>query len=336
MGNRNRGVAGLALAMVLAVMTFLPGAVALEPATFEFTYQGHLTFGGTVVNGTREMKFRLYDAATGGSQVGPEITVPAVVVSEGKFSAKLNFGSSPFRGQARWLEISVSGSIGPPYVVLAPRQALTATPYAAYALYSGITASIDAQFSQDDRSGWTHTEVLGDDTCFLNIPLGFTFTGWGLSINSVSVSSNGLLFFGSGCSNSFNNTALPTGISNDPILAFFWDDLDDFGAGEYFEYATFGSPGGRVFNLYYRNRLHSPVCGADAINLMVSIHEGSNLIRVTYSGFSTCANMRGAGATIGLQGPGGAGADAFMVSYNAPILDDNAPRQSVSFQPPRQ
>jgi len=109
---------------------------------------------------------------------------------------------------------------------------------------NGIKASINMSFSVDDRLAWTHTEALSDDLCFSNIPLGFTFNGLGASVSSISLSSNGLLFFGQNCNSAFNNLQLPANISPDPFLAFFWDDLKDQGPGEYFEYATLGSAPG--------------------------------------------------------------------------------------------
>lgn len=405
-----------ASSLVALALGLMVGSVARadEPASAAFTYQGQLRSGSALVEGTRNMKFRLYDAATGGVQVGPELIATNVAVTGGRFTVLLNFGASPFAGQARWIEIDVSNPSGPPYTTLAPRQAMTATPYALYALNgpagpagpqgpqgpqgvmgpqgpqgttgpqgamgpqgpqgatgatgpqgdqgpqgaTGATGaqgpqgptgptgpqgptgpvrtvvSVDAQFSQNDRAGWTHVEALGDDTCFSSIPLGFTFTGWGRADTSVSVSSNGCLFFGNACSSSFSNSSLPTFISPDPVLAFFWDDLFDYGTNEYLEYATFGTAPGRVFNLYFRNRLLSTACGTDAVNVMISVHETSNLVRVTYSGMSGCLQMRGGAATVGLQGPNGT--DASLVSFNAPILDNDAPRQSVSFQPPQQ
>jgi hypothetical protein len=193
------------------------------------------------------------------------------------------------------------------------------------------------QFSQDDRSGWSHIETVGDDACWNNIPLGFTFTGWARNISTVSVSSNGVLFFGQNCSTDWNNVSLPSNITSDPALFYFWDDLDDFGSGEYIEYNTSGNAGGRVFNMYVRSRFHDQsVCGSNPINLMLSVHEGSNLVKVSYSGFSGCSNVRGASATFGMQGPGGAAAKAFIVGFNSPIMDDNGFAQSMSFMPPKQ
>lgn len=187
------------------------------------------------------------------------------------------------------------------------------------------------QFSVDDRSGWTHIEALGDDSCFLDVPLGFTFNGFGASTESISLSSNGVLFFGQNCSTAFANSALPALISTDAFLAYFWDDLSDSGSGEYFEYATLGSPQGRVFNLFARLRPLAPDCGTDVQQVMIQIHEQSNVVNVTYRGFSGCALLRGSAATIGLQSAGGS--NAVIAGFNSPILDDDAAHQSMSFQP---
>jgi hypothetical protein len=77
------------------------------------------------------MTFQLYDAGTGGSQVGTPIT-RTVPVNDGLFTVALDFGSSVFTGDARWLGIQVKCPGDAAYVSLG-RQALTAAPYALYA-----------------------------------------------------------------------------------------------------------------------------------------------------------------------------------------------------------
>ena len=388
-----------------------------SPVTSTFTYQGELRSSGQLLTGSRDLRFRLFDAAAGGAQVGPELFASGVAVADGRFTVLLDFGNAAFANQARWLEVDVSnGPSGPPYTTLAPRQSITAAPVALYALNapagpqgavgpqgpqgaqglqgaiglqgfngapgpqgpqgpqgmqgipglngatgpqggpgpqgstgpqggtgpqgpagpSRIVTSVAANFSVDDRVGWTRVEVLGDDTCTSNIPLGFTYNAWGQAYTTVGVSSNGLLFFGGGCSSTFSNSSLPSFITSSPMLAFFWDDLEDFGLTEGLEYTTFGTASGRVFYLYYIQRLHTGACGTDPVKIMVAIHEATGLINVTYfAGPSGCAPIRGSNATIGLQGPGGSLAEASLVSFNVPIFDDNAPRQTVSFYPPR-
>ena len=126
-----------------------PQAVAQSPTGVSasqgsaFTYQGRLTDNGSPANGTYDFQFTLYDAATNGSQVGSPVTVEDVAVSDGLFTVQLDFGSSAFDGNARWLEIAVRpGNSTGSYTTLMPRQALMAVPYALYALktpWSGLT-----------------------------------------------------------------------------------------------------------------------------------------------------------------------------------------------------
>ena len=97
-----------------------------------FTYQGRLMDdSGNPLTGSYDFQFELYDAESDGGQVGSTVTVGDVAVSDGLFTVQLDFGSSAFTGNARWLEIGVrAGSSSGAYTILAPRQPLTATPYA--------------------------------------------------------------------------------------------------------------------------------------------------------------------------------------------------------------
>ena len=96
-----------------------------------FTYQGRLTDGGSPANGSYDFRFILYDDAVGGSQVGGIVTVDDHTVIEGLFTVLLDFGSSAFTGDARYLEVAVRpGASTGDYSILSPRQALTAAPYA--------------------------------------------------------------------------------------------------------------------------------------------------------------------------------------------------------------
>jgi trimeric autotransporter adhesin len=101
-----------------------------EPLGRAFSYQGRLTSGGAAANGHYDMQFALFDAATNGTQVGESVDLTSVPVTNGLFTVSLDFGGA-FDGQARWLEISLNPAGGEaPTVLLAPRQPVTATPYA--------------------------------------------------------------------------------------------------------------------------------------------------------------------------------------------------------------
>ncbi len=116
-----------------AVAALVMTCGAVHGQTSKFTYQGKLSDAGVPANGNYEIKFGLADALTGGS-VFSTLTKGPVNVADGVFTVELDYGTAPFIGFNRWIEISVrpSGSADP-FEVLSPRQALTSTPYAMHA-----------------------------------------------------------------------------------------------------------------------------------------------------------------------------------------------------------
>ncbi|MDA0244537.1 MAG: hypothetical protein OT477_14055 [Chloroflexi bacterium] len=103
-----------------------------------FTYQGQLTSGGTTVNDTCDFEFKLFDAASGGTQQGSTLTSSGVGVANGLFTVSLDFGAGHFLGQARWLEAAVRCPVGSGgFTTLSPRQALSPTPNALFAAGAG-------------------------------------------------------------------------------------------------------------------------------------------------------------------------------------------------------
>jgi len=120
-------------AVVVALMLATGIAMADQLGT-AFTYQGQLSSGGSPANGNFDFEFALYTAATGGT-AADTYDVSGIVVSEGLVNASVDFTDIPFNGQALWVEVRVrpGGTTGA-YTVLSPRQALTATPYALFAL----------------------------------------------------------------------------------------------------------------------------------------------------------------------------------------------------------
>lgn len=126
---------------LLAAATGAATAFAQAPLGTAFTYQGQLKESGSPAGGTYDLRFRLFDAAVGGSQVGAPDCVDSVIPVDGLFTVELDFGTAPFNGDARWLEIGVRSDATPAncgggaaYAVLTTRQPLTAVPYAMYAL----------------------------------------------------------------------------------------------------------------------------------------------------------------------------------------------------------
>lgn len=98
-----------------------------------FTYQGSLADSGNPANGAYDFEFKLYNAASTGTQVGSTVMKDDVTVAAGFFTVELDFGDH-FDGTAYWLEIGVRpGASSDGYQQILPRQPLTAVPYANYA-----------------------------------------------------------------------------------------------------------------------------------------------------------------------------------------------------------
>lgn len=97
-------------------------ASPMAHAEYPFSYQGQLASAGVPHNGPVEMTFRLWDAETGGSQVGGDIAQTAEVV-DGLFEVVLDFGPV-IDGSFQYLEIEVEGT------TLQPRQLILPVPIA--------------------------------------------------------------------------------------------------------------------------------------------------------------------------------------------------------------
>jgi len=123
--------------IVALVLTVLVSPAASQVTTI--TYQGVLKDAGSPITATdARLSFRLWDAETGGTQIGSDYVAYPVDVDTGIFTTQLDFGLTPFEdGAARWLEIGVDATGGTSYTWLSPRQPITAVPMALHAANAG-------------------------------------------------------------------------------------------------------------------------------------------------------------------------------------------------------
>jgi|GEM_PF-798525 len=147
--------------VVLLLLALSPGQAQegiQAPLGGAFTFQGYLSAAGAPIEDTCDFRFGLWNAAAGGAQVGPTLDQAEVAVEQGRFTVLLDFGSV-FDGTALWLETAVRCTGEPDYTTLAPRQALTAAPYALGAAWTGLY-SVPAGFADD-----VDNDVLGGLAC---------------------------------------------------------------------------------------------------------------------------------------------------------------------------
>ncbi|MFZ0826632.1 MAG: hypothetical protein WAO02_04340 [Verrucomicrobiia bacterium] len=94
-----------------------------------FTYQGRVSNSNSPASGTYDLTFKLWNASSGGAQVGATITATGTVITNGLFTQVLDFGSQ-FDGTSYWLELGVRTNGAVSFATLSPRQQLTPAPYA--------------------------------------------------------------------------------------------------------------------------------------------------------------------------------------------------------------
>jgi len=121
------------LACVLGIIVAL-AAPAARAQSYAFTYQGSLSNAGAPMTGTADLRFSLHDQAVGGASVGSLITILNNTLTDGRFTAELDFGNV-FNSAPRWLQIQVRAPAGSgSYTTLSPRQSISAAPMALFAL----------------------------------------------------------------------------------------------------------------------------------------------------------------------------------------------------------
>ncbi|MBK9188213.1 MAG: hypothetical protein IPM33_04580 [Phycisphaerales bacterium] len=132
-------------ALTLAVLTLSTSALA-QPLTTSFVYQGELRSAGTPITTPHDVRFSLWTAPAAGAQIGPVLCIDNLTPIDGRFSTPLDFGAV-FTGQRLYLQIETRSDTGlncaitSGFSALTPRQELTITPHAAYALSAGTAAT---------------------------------------------------------------------------------------------------------------------------------------------------------------------------------------------------
>jgi hypothetical protein len=160
----------------VAVLSVSCNALAQGTA---FTYQGRLNNGGSAANGIYDLRFAVFDIASGGTQQGSAVTNSAVNVSNALFTVVLDFGDQ-FPGTNRWLDVSVRTNGGGTFTPLTPRQQFTATPYAIMASNAtfAATATLAANATlaatatlANSVSGTNVTGIINDSHLSANVAL---------------------------------------------------------------------------------------------------------------------------------------------------------------------
>lgn len=154
--------------VVIPLTLLAHGDLAAQPLGSAITYQGQLKELGQPANGLYDLQACLFDTPSNPIPLACAPDLEDVPVEGGLFAITLDFGSAPFVGQQRHLELRVRpGSSGGAYTTLSPRQVLRPAPEAlrsnvsAAAPWSGLTG-VPNGFADaiDNDSGGTVTNVM--------------------------------------------------------------------------------------------------------------------------------------------------------------------------------
>lgn len=130
---------------LLALSVILFAALAAAAQTTAFSHQGKLPDEYNQPTGLYDLRFNLYDEASGMNSPlnATPIIVEDVQVTEGVFTVNLDFGNL-FNGNNRYLELSVrSGESSGSFTVVSPRLQIMSAPYTIRSL-SAATAEMAA------------------------------------------------------------------------------------------------------------------------------------------------------------------------------------------------
>lgn len=117
---------------LLLIISFLVLSHLTAPAqTTAFNFQGRLNNGGAAANGNYDLRFKLFDAITGGTDLGSIDRLNSPVIN-GVFGTVLDFGPLAFQSVGnRFIEISVRPAGSPnAFVILGSRQQILSVPFA--------------------------------------------------------------------------------------------------------------------------------------------------------------------------------------------------------------
>ncbi len=97
-----------ALPSPAAALTLSAGqSTPFAPAGSAFTFQGQLRKNGAPVSGICSASFALFDALTGGGQIGATVVSSTLQITGGLFAIVLDYGEDAFKGNGRWIETTV-------------------------------------------------------------------------------------------------------------------------------------------------------------------------------------------------------------------------------------
>jgi hypothetical protein len=157
------------------ISLLLLAAVEIASANLgtSLTYQGRLNAASGPANGLYDFTFQVFTNLSGGIPNDPPVTNAAVTVSNGLFTAVVDFGGRPENHNDAWLQLGVRTNGGGGFTVLSPRQPITSAPYTWFAdlASNAITAVTATTAGSVAPGGVTSSSIAAGSIMASNINL---------------------------------------------------------------------------------------------------------------------------------------------------------------------
>jgi hypothetical protein len=209
------------------------------------------------------------------------------------------------------VRLTPSGVVLQTPIPLTPGQTVQGAGYSA-ALFSTGTGNITSPTTgfQNITTGQGSPILTNTDDAFVQVPLGFNFTFFGVQYQSVFVTSNGLLSFSELPSDTgytdYAGSDLTTNVGpNRPLIAPLWDDWIVSNPGNVY-YATLGNAGNREFIAEW-NQVTGYPTSPNTVTFEVALFENDNHIEFRYQNvvagnfLTPDVHDNGENATIGIR-----------------------------------
>src|SRR5262245_56038370 len=119
------------LMYITTLLVLVLSSTSQAQLSTEITYQGRLVNGGSRANGSHDLRVTLFREEVGGLPVAGPICVDNLSVTDGLFTAPMDFGAA-FGGSDLFMEIEVRAHTGQGcavpagFMMLSPRQRISA------------------------------------------------------------------------------------------------------------------------------------------------------------------------------------------------------------------
>lgn len=192
-------------------------------------------------------------------------------------------------------------------------------------------AASSGTFTPNVGGTLTSIATTADDAISSAFPIGFTFVYEGVSYTQAMASSNGVLLFGTGRTQSTVNNLATTTATQRPGVAPLWDDLQ---CTQGVNYLLSGTAPNRVLTVEWLNMEWNFGANAATISFQVKLYETTNQIEIIYRQEPAAGNPSGsAGASIGIMGVAATNFISLGNSSNSPITSTTTSTNNISTKP---